>query len=278
MPTLSLKFPNDIRAALVRRYQNQKRIWLTGDGQWPLEFSLGTLTEENAQRQFESVRAWIESWKSWHEGGEVSFLPRHWRVLGTQELPARIIFKDEIEVAKCIGESHRWERASKRFQRLTMRWPPLAQLFSTYYDILADYASEDIDRLEAMIGWLQANPNSNLYPRQLPIQGLDTKWLEVRKSLIAELMRVLFGNSVPAGDFYQICGLRQPPHRLRMKILDETLRRSFGGLSDKQRPQRLKQRSFSCTVFTEQKQIVPLVRQIENNGITHWERSKVAEA
>jgi hypothetical protein len=41
--------------------------------------------------------------------------------------------------------------------------------------MLADWDGGDIDRLETHLGWLEANPQSNLYPRQLPLAGIDSK-------------------------------------------------------------------------------------------------------
>jgi hypothetical protein len=126
------------------------------------------------------------------------------------------VFRNASDVAAWIGESQSWQRAHDRYQRLGSRWPRLAR----YFEVLADYADADIERMEALLDWLDRNPSSNLYPRQLPVAGVDTKWLEPRMSLITDLR----GGADT--------GLRPLPYLVRCCILDGELRRQVGGLGD----------------------------------------------
>ena len=205
--------PDAVRALLTKRYRARRGAWLAGEGRWPLPIPLGAPNEQEAQRQPDAVRAWASAWRG---VAEVGWSERHFRSLGTQSLPQRLVFRDASGVASWIGESPGWQRAHHRFQRLGPRWPR----FTRCFDVLADYADADIERLEALLDWLDRNPGSNLYPRQLPIAGLDTKWLEPRMPLIADLR--------DGAD----AGLRPLPYLVRLCILDEGLRRCVGGLSD----------------------------------------------
>jgi len=83
-----------------------------------------------------------------------------------------------------------------------------------------------------MLKWIQINPRSNLYPRQIPVAGLDSKWLEARKGLITDLMAALQGDVVGSKDFYARCGLRPLPALVRFRVLDPELRSRLGKLSD----------------------------------------------
>lgn len=215
--------PDAVRDTLARRYRGRRGAWLAGEGQWPLAIPLGPPSEQEAQRQPDAVRAWAAAWRQEAVPGEAELVwgelvwgERHFRSLGTQSLPRRLVFRDASEVAAWIGESPSWQRAHHRYQRLGARWPR----FSRYFEVLADYSDPDIERLEALLDWLNRNPGSNLYPRQLPIAGLDTKWLEPRMSLVADLR--------DGAD----SGLRPLPYLVRLCILDEGLRRHVGGLSD----------------------------------------------
>jgi len=215
-----LLLPDAVRALLARRYRSRRCEWLSGGGAWPMSVPLGCPSEQEAQRQPDAVRAWAEVWRGWQGAGELLRSERHWRALGTQSLPARLLLRDASDVAAWIDESHNWQRALGRYRHLAGRWPEMAPRLARYFEILTDYTEPDIQRLEALIDWLDRHPGSNLYPRQLPIAGLDTKWLEPRMSLIAELR-----GGVDAG-------LRPLPYLVRLRILDETLRRHVGGLSD----------------------------------------------
>jgi hypothetical protein len=57
--------------------------------------------------------------------------------------------------------------------------------------LTGDWDAAEIARLENLLGCLEANPQSNLYPRQLPVAGIDSKWLEARMALIADLVAAL---------------------------------------------------------------------------------------
>lgn len=75
------------------------------------------------------------------------------------------------------------------------------------------------------------HPQSNLFARQLPVSGLDSKWLETRTGLLGDWLRTLSG--LPRDtDFWRASGLRREPDRLRLRVLDPTLRACIGGLGD----------------------------------------------
>lgn len=115
-------------------------------------------------------------------------------------------------------------------------WPQIGNKLPRYFAILADYCEEDYRRLIDMVAWIEKNPASKLYPRQLQVSGLDSKWLEKRKGLVADLVDAVRGRSTTDGDFYGRCGLKTPPQLIRMRILDDNLRQRVGGLSELSAP------------------------------------------
>jgi hypothetical protein len=82
-------------------------------------------------------------------------------------------------------------------------------------------------RLELLLAWLVEHPASNLYPRQIPLPGMDTKWLEPRMPLVSALLECLQGSEQSPN-----CGLKPLPHIVRFRILDPALRSSVGQLGD----------------------------------------------
>ena len=235
-----MKFPDDVQKVLKRRFKNRHREWLEACGNpeppeerfWPLEVALGIPTENQALKQVEDVRAWVAAWQSWRGVGSLSWSDRRWRKLGTQRVPEKLALGSPAEVAQWIGEADRWERSRQRYRELIGRWPQLASKLPRYFDLLADYGELDYRRLVDMVTWIEKNPASGLYPRQLPVSGLDSKWLEKRKGLLADLVDTVRGESPSEGDFFQCCGLKAPPQLIRLRILDDNLRERVGGLSD----------------------------------------------
>jgi hypothetical protein len=197
-----------------------------------MEINLGVPTEKQALKQIDDVRAWVAAWQSWRGVGSFSWSDRRWRKLGTQRVPEKVVLDSPAEVVQWIGEADRWGRAQQRYTELLGRWPQLASKLARYFDLLADYRDVDYRRLVDMVAWLEKNPASDLYPRQLPVSGLDSKWLEGRKGILADLVDAVRGESTGKGDFFQRCGLKAPPQLIRLRMLDEHLRQQLGGLGD----------------------------------------------
>jgi hypothetical protein len=229
--------PEAARDFLVRRFNNQHQAWLTGEGTWPLQITLGTPTEKDATEDTSAVRAWVSSWAAWKNVGEVSHEVRKWARLGAQELPVALTVSNAEDVASLVGQASRWTRAKERYTQMVGKWPQLGSggALSGRFNVLADYSEVDFSRLIAMLDWLVKNPTSNVYLRQLPVEGLDTKWAEQRIGVITGLLKDIKQENVD-GNFHEIFGLLRPPHRIRIKLLCPELRKLVGGLRDFEAP------------------------------------------
>lgn len=231
--------PEAARDFLVRRFNNQHQTWVAGGGSWPLYVSLGAPTEKDIVDDPGAVRSWASAWQSRSGPGEVAFEERQFARLGKHRLPVSLTFSDAGQVAAAVGQAGRWSTAAERYQRMPSRWPLLGEgnALASKFDVLADYAIEDFDRLMSLLAWLEVNPKSGLYLRQLPVEGLDTKWLEKRTGLVSTLLRAL-RVAVPddESDFHELCGLRKPAHRVRVRLLCPSLRTLVGGLCDIEAP------------------------------------------
>lgn len=233
MLLLRMKLPEDIKKDLHRRFMRRHQSWLRdGESGWPFTLSLGVPTEQIAKHQIEYVRAWVTAWQKWRGPGTLSWCERRWSTLGTQRLPDKLILETPHMVADWVGETARWQLARARYQSLVETWPILIHELSSHFDVLADYTDADFKRLNDLLHWLVAHPKSNLYPRQLPIPGIDSKWLETHKKSLVDLLAMIQGESHVYGDFFKRCGLKSPPRLVRFRILDAHLRQACGGLSD----------------------------------------------
>jgi hypothetical protein len=193
---------------------------------------LGIPAEQDAFRQPDTVRAWISAWKTWQGSGSLIWKEHHWRSMGTQSVPEKLILKSPDDVAKWIGEAARLSRAVERFKSLVQRWPVLIDTLPKHFNVLADYDDADFLNLTEILSWLYANPHSNFYIRQTPVAGIDSKWLESRKKLVCELFAAIQGDTSGDRDFFKCCGFKSQPQLIRIRILDKDLQSQFGGLSD----------------------------------------------
>jgi len=210
-------------------------MFVSGESLWPLEINLDIPTEQDAIRQQEGVRAWISAWKSWRGSGDLVWTERHWRSLGVQTVPQKIILNGPSDALSWIGEAEAWSRAVERFKTLVQRWPALIDVLPGYYSVFSSFDDANFLRVTGMLSWICANPNSALYPRQIPVAGVDSKWLESHKGLVSELVSAIQRTKeqgINGRDFYTVCGLKPQPQLIRMRILDPEIRSLFGGLGD----------------------------------------------
>jgi hypothetical protein len=225
-----MRSPEQALALLRGHWQRQAGDWLGGGGEWPLRVSLAAPGERQASAHWTAFEAWRSAWKDWR-GGEVSWAERRWPLLGRQAVPEALSLPDADALAALLGETARWQRARARFAAWTQRWPSLAAGLRRQYILLADTEETEFARLGDMLAWLQIHPASNLFARQLPVAGLDSKWLETRTGLLGDWLRTLADLPCET-DFWQASGLRREPDRLRLRVLDPALRARTGGLGD----------------------------------------------
>jgi hypothetical protein len=83
--------------------------------------------------------------------------------------------------------------------------------------------------LMAVVTWLAANPRPGVYIRQVDIPGIDSKFIEANRGLLAELLdlglapEAIDTSYSGVAQFARRYGLRDKPLRLRFRMLDPAL-------------------------------------------------------
>ncbi len=230
-----LLHPDDAFQRLNLRYRSQRRHWLAGGGEWPIRLPLGVPAEREAAEHLAQVRDWQAHWANWRGPARVEWVERRWPVLGTQRLPEALIVDSAEAVAALRGSLEEWSRARGRMQRIGGLWPALSATLPAWPDVLMEWGDDEFERLVGVVRWLASNRCSGAYIRQLPIPGVDGKWLESRQKLICDWLRRILGGAAD-GDLYDLAGLRRLPVQLRLRLLDPALRARMGGIGDIQAP------------------------------------------
>lgn len=231
-----MRSPDALFTRLRTAWRRNRSAWLAGDGQWPLCLPLGLPSEKQAAANWPLFDAWMRDW-SHVPAGQVQRELRRWSRLGEQQLPSHWCFDSPTTVAQAIGERLRWQQAKARHVQWLQRFdaagahPAWSRALASNFDVLADTSDPDFNRLGEVLAWLLAHPASGLYLRQLPIAGIDSKWMEPWRGTLAGWLRAL-GRGEESGDFNAVAGLRSPAARLRLRLLDPHLRAQVGGLGD----------------------------------------------
>ncbi|HHH46502.1 MAG TPA: hypothetical protein ENK53_05760 [Thiotrichales bacterium] len=225
-----------MRERLRTRFERQRSAWLKGEGAWPLSLPLGVPTETEAEAQTGPTIQWVDAWRNWPGPGAVRFVERCWSRLGRQVLPHSIRLASADEVAAFIGREAQWRQALVRLARVRERWPSLQDAAARSWDVLAEWPDDEFERLVALLAWLETNPASNLLPRQLPVPGVHSKWLEGHRRILMRWLGAIRQCDTRGVTLEQLTGLRVPPERLRLRVLDPVLRGKLAGLADVEAP------------------------------------------
>ena len=200
----------------------------------PFSIPLHPPTERQALTDIAGARAWVETWRTCDNADLVEWGARRWPSVGTQAVPERLTMRTPEDVARVADCLATWETILDRAADTAGRWrsswqashpdaaaSQVAAAVSTTAQLSAALPVTDWNILLAVIDWLAAHPHETPYVRQLPIRGIDTKWVERHQALLKPFCRALNGTD-PA--------FAQPPRCIRVRMLDRAI--APGGIVD----------------------------------------------
>ena len=193
----------------------------------PVVVPLHPPTERGALADQAAAITWTRSWTEFSQApGAVSWGARRWSNIGAQSVPERLVLTDPADVARVAGRTVHWRALTTRFARLLASVPGdkegLSAALPGAARAVAALTPTDFDRLLGVLNWLARNPESKLYIRQLPIHGVDTKWVGDHRGVVQRLHYAASGRSD--------LGLAAKPDLVRVRFLDPAL--TPGGLTD----------------------------------------------
>lgn len=227
---------DDIRSA-VQRLWDQGRILaarLNGEALFPLEIALRTPSVADMGEQFGAVQDWARQLQA---GRGYTLITReiNHRQLGRQQVPAAALLASADDAVRAIGRLADARCFDQLAAKTLAAFPELRAWVGSRPLTLLDQA-DGWERILAILAWFRAHPHPGLYLRQLDIPGVDTKFIEARKALLAELLDVVLPASsvqfdaIGARQFEQRYGLLGKPSMIRFRLLDPAL--YIGGLHD----------------------------------------------
>ena len=220
-----------------------QRYWVSGrllaaslrdESLFPLELRLRGPDTRACSARFDEVRQWIRELES-DSRYQIDWVEVNHRVLGRNRIPARILVPHERDALSLIGKTDE----AQRFRALcdtTLQTLPELFKWITLKPLVALENAGDWEGIIAVLQWFCCHVRSGLYLRQLDIAGVDTKFIEARKVLLAELLDIVLPaealEAAAAGprNFEKRYGLASKPSQIRCRILDR--RFSIQGLTD----------------------------------------------
>jgi hypothetical protein len=127
-----------------------------------------------------------------------------------------------------IGKDRQAQRFEALWQQTSVAQPPLLAWVSRRPIQALDLADR-WERLLAIVEWLQAHPRPGVYLRQVDAPGVDSKFIEAHRGVLAELLDlglpsdVIETGATGVAQFARRFGFRDKPVRLRFRLLDPAL-------------------------------------------------------
>lgn len=233
-----MRQPDEVNALVRERFARDYPNWARGRGTWPVRIPLKPPT--SAERSADPVRChtWARLWDDYTGPGAVERSNLRFST-GVHPMPKTLVLKTPAEAAGTDpAAAETWKRCGERLIRL-QRTFPLAR-FDRIIRRLTEMDEDEYRRLTATVTWLNANPTSGLMLRQLPIEGVDTKWLARNRVLVLALLgEDESSDDAPGEDsgpvsartrLHERLGLRVPPELIQVAVLDPALRSQTAGL------------------------------------------------
>jgi len=215
--------PDDVRTALRRRWQSGTLLTEFAAGaQWqPVGFPLRGPRPAEIGERFDEVQQWAADWERAGRGPlRVEYKKVGGRHVGANLIPGRAwidgydqawtvlgvraevrLLTDLAEQARCAGLDQ-WVRLHPmKALRHARQW----------------------ERLLAVVSWIDERQRPGMYLRQVDVPGVDTKFIEGHKGILAELLDVRLDPSridADGGDFAIRYGFAGKPAYVRFRCAE----------------------------------------------------------
>lgn len=234
--------PLTLRARLQQWWDSGRLLAerVRGIDSYPLELPLRVPSVSELGAQFDAARSWIRQLEAGSRaatgyGYDIVMREINHRQLGRNSVPEKVVIPSADDAFRWLGRGadvHRFDQLA----RITMAaFPPLLDWIARRPLVLLERAGE-WERVLACLHWFVQHPRAQLYVRQLDIPGVDSKFIESRKALLAELLDLVLPLDaiVPEASgvrqFELRYGLRAKPATIRFRMLDPLL--AIDGLTD----------------------------------------------
>lgn len=229
------------REKAAAKLQRELRSWAI-DGRAAasaaLNMPLHPPTERSALADQTAARAWARAWDD-VEG--VVWTSRAWPSIGKQLVPERLLLQGAGAIADFAGaaSARRWKLACGIVEQVRdalsvpgttalvslSTAPPTASVVSTlerlnvalYRHLLTLMGVEPAERARVLelSAWIANHDVSGMFLREIPLPGVDSKWLEGHRSVVLALVSARTGEAD--------LGLRVAEDRVRIRFLDPSV-------------------------------------------------------
>lgn len=221
--------PNDLRAQIQKQWDRGELLaaLATGEEIFPRRLVLKGPTSSEVTNRFDDVRTWIAELRT-APRCRIEMREFTHRVFGSNTVPQTVWIDSLDDAFAWIGKT----REATRFRAvldLTQKRQPALSDWLAKRPLWALELADQWERLLNIVTWMQNHPRPGIYLRQVDIPGVHSKFIEVYRGVLVELLNL----TLPPEAIEMACtgtaqfaaryGFRDKPSRIRFRVLDDKL-------------------------------------------------------
>ena len=198
MPTYSWTERKDIISHLSRMWESGKILssMLNGREIFPVSIPVKGPKLEELGELYKEARDWARVLLSENNSGLLRVTTRRikHRTLGHNEMPDRIWVDTADDAINLLRKKNGASRFAEMIDFTCKSCPPLLSHLERH-PLEALALGKDWERCVSLSLWMARNPMPDIYIRQVDLPGIDTKFIERHKGLLARLFDILLPDS-----------------------------------------------------------------------------------
>lgn len=198
----------------------------------PIDIRLRGPTAGELGSRYTEVAAWVRQWEAHPGPFTVTKKVIGGRRTGANTIPDRLRIETFDDLVGFLGVGAD-ARRHRELVQLTIQVLPQLHSWVAEKPMRALAHQQYFEKLLACVRWVIENAGRDRYLRQIDVPGVDTKFIEQHRAIVAELVDVVMARStVAAHDFASRYGFRGKPSRVRVRILDPEVSPFPAGITD----------------------------------------------
>ncbi|GIJ30366.1 hypothetical protein Vqi01_55280 [Micromonospora qiuiae] len=238
MPASRWSTPADLMTKLRRRWNSGELLTAYARQRWaPIVVPLRAPTAIELAENFGAAQDWLAAWQAI----DPALVRLEWkrvggRLVGSNEVPHRAVIDGPDRVWTLLRVKRQVETFLRLVDATRSTAPALVEWMLAEPMKVLDNEQSWI-RLVEVVRWIDQHPTIDRYVRQIDVPGVDTKFIEQHRSILAQLLdRQLTPERVdpaqPPARFAERYLFRTKPAYVRLRALARPVPAAFGPFSE----------------------------------------------
>lgn len=188
---------SEIKKQAVKIWESGKILSALVSGReiFPLKMTFKKPSSEEISGKFAEVREWIEnlalmSKEQKGRGYIIKYATVNYRIVGTNSIPSHIYIESAEDAAYLTGRTKELRLFAALIEQTERECPQLLSYLERR-PISVSAKGEEWQRLTMTALWLYNRQKPGIYIREIELPGIDTKFIENNKAILAEMFDTL---------------------------------------------------------------------------------------